>query len=256
MSPKPLLLLWIVVFLASVARAAPPKIITVAATTQPIAASASMGADLASAFDDQLSRMLSGQPTLVETDLAGLSSEDRDLVSTLIQGLSTFRQTARSAATSEEKTRPLLELSDQIRQRANLTVSHLSLCTTVDRFGVYEPIATKELPAKTETPAVLYCEIDNFQSKLNAKGQYETRLTYELALYGDSPAASAPVFTKPASAVIDRCRNRRRDFFIADRITLPGTLSAGRYVLKVTITDTQSKRIGEATLPIELHPKP
>ena len=46
--------------------------------------------------------------------------------------------------------------------------------------------------------------------------------------------------------VIDRCQRRRHDFFIAQRVTIPGTLSAGEYVLKMMVEDKLSGRVSEA----------
>ncbi|GIW76513.1 MAG: hypothetical protein KatS3mg104_1576 [Phycisphaerae bacterium] len=46
---------------------------------------------------------------------------------------------------------------------------------------------------------------------------------------------------KKTTPTTDLCRNRRRDFFIARIITLPANLTLGRYVLKVSITDPQSR---------------
>ena len=52
--------------------------------------------------------------------------------------------------------------------------------------------------------------------------------------------------------IVDRCRRRRKDFFIAQRIALPPTLSAGDYVLKVLVEDKLTGRADEATYPIVL----
>jgi len=43
---------------------------------------------------------------------------------------------------------------------------------------------------------------------------------------------------------------RRQDFFIVRRVTLPKTLTPGRYLLKVTLVDEQASRVAESTLPI------
>ena len=276
MSDRPLLVLLLIAVLNLAAFAAPPRTIVVnapatqpaGAAAEPTVASASStrvgnvlnvqrSADLSVAFDEQLKRLLTEQPTLAESELAPLAPEDRALLKTLIEGLARFRLSARSASTIAEKTKPLLELSDRLKDNVNLAVSNLTLCESVDRFGVYTPLSVAQLPANRETPTILYCEIENSHAKLSAKGMYETRLTYELSLYPDSAGGTAnPVFSKPATSVIDRCRNRRRDFFIADRVTFPAHIAAGRYVLKVTVTDTQAKRIGEATLPVQLVARP
>jgi hypothetical protein len=250
----------VAVFVAGMVRAAPPRTIVVAqSTTQPAAtvASASVApADLATALDEQLSRLLRGQPILGEAELAGLSPEDRELTTDLIEAVASFRTSARTTTTINEKAKPLVVLGEQIKQRAALAVANLALCESVDRYGVYEPIAASHLQAGAETPVILYCEVENFRPKLNAKGLWETRLSYELALYPDSTvgglAAPPAVFTKPAATIIDRCRNQRRDFFVADRVTLPATLSAGKYVMKVIVKDLQAQRVGEATLGVEV----
>ena len=60
------------------------------------------------------------------------------------------------------------------------------------------------------------------------------------------------MITRKQASVIDLCRNRRRDFFLADRLTIPASLPAGRYVLKVTVVDDLANRVAESTIPVTI----
>ena len=84
-------------------------------------------------------------------------------------------------------------------------------------------------------------------------GRWETTLSYEAVVYSDNEH-SVPVITKKATTIVDRCRNRRRDFFLADRLILPETLPVGKYVLKVTVVDQQANHVAEKTVPILIAP--
>ena len=98
---------------------------------------------------------------------------------------------------------------------------------------------------------ILYVEVDHFSSRLAAEGIWETRLTLAATLYD---AGGQPVMTLPAAPATDRCRQRRRDFFMRSRLTRPASVRAGEHVLKVTVTDEQSGRIAEQSLTIQITP--
>lgn len=212
-------------------------------------------ADVAAQLDFQLYRSLNQSTTAAPDDLSGLSPEDRDIVTTIIQGLSKFRSVAQAPAspTLAQKIEPLLAMADNLRDRANLTLENLTLCQSVERFGIYEPLASATFTAGTDSPVIVYFEVQNFHPRQTQAGMWETRLKYELALYPDN-TPSKPIFSKPTTPVIDQSRTRRHDFFIADKIILPRKLTPGKYTLKITLTDTLAHRVGEATLPIQLLP--
>ena len=52
--------------------------------------------------------------------------------------------------------------------------------------------------------------------------------------------------------IVDRSRNRRRDFFEVQLIKLPPQLSVGKYWLKVRVTDLHGNYIDETSLPIKI----
>ena len=206
--------------------------------------------DLAAHFDYQLLQFLRGQPVPQLTAISTLAAEDREVVAAVMDALSNFRTNVRSTENVmlSRKVRPLVELSDRLRGgAAGLRIPSATLCTRVDGFGIYEP-AEPRFPAGRESRVILYCEIENFASQLNAKNQWETRLTLETTLYDSRGGRVAVEERRP---VTDFSRNRRRDFFARGIIRIPA-VPAGQYSLTVTVTDTQANRIAETSVPVEV----
>jgi hypothetical protein len=148
---------------------------------------------------------------------------------------------------------PLLALSDRIRSQAPLTLPTLALCTRVTQFGVYDAVEPASFPAGKDTATIVYCEVDNFTSHQEPDGKFQTKLRYEAVLYSDNEHSTAVLGKKPAG-ITDACRNRRRDFFLADRLTIPATLPVGKYLLKVTVVDELANHVAERTVPISIVP--
>ena len=208
--------------------------------------------DVAGHLDWQLLQFLQGQSVPQLQTLAPLPGEDREMLSTLLDGLTNFRNALRSDNNMllSRKIRPLLELSDRLRTQAELTVPTLALCTDVKGFGVYEPIEPARFEAGREHKVIVYCEVENFASLLDEQKRWETKLTQEVVLYTEQNGLEVWRDKVPARTVIDYSRNRRHDFFIVKMIRLPANLTIGRYLLKVTVVDQQVNRVAENTAPI------
>lgn len=205
-------------------------------------------------FDAQLAALIDNDPPRDIPAAADVDEDDRALLGSVIDSLTSFRMTLRSGnALRQTKVAPLLDLSEKIRSEIPLSLPTLALCRSVQQFGVYDPFDPPRFTAGKATPVVIYCEVDHFRSNASADGGWETTLSYEAVLYSDSEAA-VPVITKKPTQIVDRCRNRRRDFFLADRMTLPANLPVGKYVLKVTVIDQLANRVAEKTVPVLVTP--
>lgn len=130
-----------------------------------------------------------------------------------------------------------------LAERADPVLAAVALCRKVVTFGVFEEMAPDDLVAGRSTPSIVYCEIRNLSAERTAEGDYRTRLATRLELL---TAAGESIWRHEEPEIVDTCRRRRTDFFIAQRITLPATLAAGEHVLKVTVEDLQSGRVNEA----------
>lgn len=205
----------------------------------------------------ELLLFVEGQPVPQMSAMADLRAEDREILSAVMDGLSNFRNVIRADdnVLLEKKARPLLDMADRLRTQAELTIPTVALCTQVQSFGVFKPVDSNRFVAGVESQVIVYCEVQGFQSQLTPDNQWQTRLSQEMTIYTET---GQPVWPDKSQAqdVIDLCREQRHDFFIAKLITLPGTLTAGRYVVKVTVTDEQANHVAEATTPLEIVAQP
>jgi hypothetical protein len=112
-------------------------------------------------------------------------------------------------------------------------------------------MATSQFPAGRNNDLIVYNEVANFSSIEGSDGIWRTRLQQQMVLYTDNGLAVWPERSN-ADTFIDQSRNRRHDFFISRLVRLPSSLAAGKYVLKVTLTDEQSNRVVEASSPLEI----
>src|SRR5207244_2470832 len=80
--------------------------------------------DLSAHLDDQLLRFLRDESVPDLNALASLPSEDRELLTALLDGLSNFRSLIRAENNLlvSRKIRPLLEMSDRLRNQADLAI--------------------------------------------------------------------------------------------------------------------------------------
>ena len=203
-------------------------------------------------FDAQLAALIRDQPPIDPT--ADIDKDDRTLLRTVVDSLASFRSTlGNGTSLRQTKVAPLLELSEKIRSEIPLSLPTLALCREVTQFGVYDAFEPPRFTAGKATPVVVYCEVDHFRSQVAADDRWETRLTYEAVLYSDGESGVAVVSKKPTQ-IVDRCRNKRRDFFLADRMTIPANLPVGKYVLKVTVIDQIANLVAEKTVPVLVAP--
>jgi hypothetical protein len=143
--------------------------------------------DVAAQLDWQLLQFLQGQSVPQVQALTGLNSEDREMLSTLLDGLTNFRNGLRADNNQllSRKIRPIIELSDRLKTQAELSIPTLALCTDVKGFGVYEPIEPARFEAGQEHRVIVYCEVENFASLLDEQKRWQTKLTQEVVLYTD-----------------------------------------------------------------------
>ncbi len=197
----------------------------------------------------QLLKLLKDEAAPDMSALAALPTEDRELVGVILDGMSNFRNGLRADSNMmlSGKIRPLIDMSERLRSQAELTIPTLALCSNVNGFGNYDPIEPARFEADKEHRVIVYCEVGNFLSNLNGK-LWETKLTWDMTLYTAEDAI--PVWSDKTEPINDASHVRRHDFFVRKLVTLPKSLPIGRYLLKVTIVDTQSNHVAESTTPL------
>ncbi len=141
-------------------------------------------------------------------------------------------------------------LRDRVAAAADLSIPTLLLCSEVRSFGNYETMPADQFLAGQSNRMIVYCEVENFHSRLNEAGLHETTLATRIEVF--DAVSGASVWSQEQPEIVDTCRRRRADFFLAQRAVLPATLAEGRYVLKMTVEDTQAGRLSEQTLDLEV----
>lgn len=175
------------------------------------------------------------------------------LIGLLRLGLEIRRLIGDPLASGQDALARVDELRRVLADRADPIVAHVVLCRKVVTFGVYEEMAEGEFVAGRTNPAIVYSEIRNLRSEPVEGGQYRTLLGTRIEVLtpeGDS------VWQHEEPEIVDFCRRRRNDFFIAQRIALPSTLPPGDLVLKVLVEDKLSGKAHEAARRFTVNPVP
>lgn len=140
-------------------------------------------------------------------------------------------------------------LREALVERSDPAIGTIALCRKVVTFGVYEPLPETELVGGRAVAAIVYVEIGNLRTESVADGGFRSALRTRLELFTE---AGASVWNREEPQIEDVCRRRRRDFFIAQRVTLPATITSGEYVLKVYVEDRLSGRATESSQPLSI----
>jgi hypothetical protein len=180
-----------------------------------------------------------------------LAPQTQSLLGALVRTAVAVRRAVRDPLlVGERELNRVKELQELLARRIDLVVTSVALCRKVVTFGVYEELADEALVAGRTTWAIVYSEIRNFQVEQTDDGEYRTHLATRLEVLTE---AGRSVWQHQEPDIADLCRQRRTDFFIAQRIELPPTLPAGNYVLKVMVEDKLSGKAGETSYPFALN---
>jgi hypothetical protein len=156
--------------------------------------------------------------------------------------------TSTGTPTLADRTAPLLDVARKWQADADLQLPRLVLATRVDSFGVYNAIDSKFQQGRKHT-VIIYCEVANFTSKKGDDNWYITKLSQQETLITEDGLL---VWRPNAEEVEDRSMNQRHDFYLVKKLTIPENLAAGKYTLRMSVTDRNSGKISMVSLPIEI----
>jgi|GEM_PF-1676096 len=178
-------------------------------------------------------------------DLALSASKAKPLLTSLLDTMDAVQSLAHDPlATGEEALQAVGRLQELVAEQADPVVDTIAFCRRVVTFGVYDEMGADEFVVGRPVSTIVYSEIRNLSSEKAPDGSHRTVFASRMELL---TAAGQSVWQHEEPEIVDRCRHRRNDFFVAQRVTLPATLAAGDYVLKVFIEDKLSGKASEAT---------
>jgi len=143
-----------------------------------------------------------------------------------------------------EAVRYVDELRNLLADRAEPRIETVELCSKVVTFGVYDKMMREEFVAGRSTSTIVYYEIRNLRSEETRDYQFRTLLATRLEMF---TLDGKSVWRREEPEIEDLCRQRRTDFFVAQRIALPPAIPAGEYILKVYAEDKLSGMATEAS---------
>lgn len=140
-----------------------------------------------------------------------------------------------------------------------LGLGTVALCRRVEAFGRFSVYPGSTFVAGRTIPMIVYAEVENYaqvrESELPSVGatrkpagdRWALELSQEVQLY--SSDGTLCWFAKEQSHR-DASQSKRRDFFLVQRIDLPGSLSIGRYSLKVIVRDKAAAAVSGGGEPL------
>ncbi|WP_347244334.1 hypothetical protein [Thermogutta sp.] len=138
----------------------------------------------------------------------------------------------------------------RLGEECPLEVTGLAFVTSVQSWGVYEAFDKYEFTCGQKV--LLYAEVENLSAESTPKG-YRTswRSSYQIL---DSTGKEVARYEYAPNE--EYCRRPRRDFFIGCELSFPKDVAAGRYVLRLTVVDLISNRVGQGTIEFTLRAQP
>jgi hypothetical protein len=194
-------------------------------------------------------QLLAGREEQAYRPIPGASADQQDYWSKQLFAMSAYLDAGGKLDDKQRAAAALSALDDaraKLAELATLQIRNAAFVTSVDGFGAYTPIkATKFQPGQSVT---LYAEVENFRSNSTEEGYHTSLATSYQVLDKTGRRVEGRQFPD----VVDKCRNRRRDFHMQYQFPLPTRIYPGEYDLQLTITDHNSGKIGQATLPFEI----
>lgn len=177
---------------------------------------------------------------------ANLPPQAQQILATFVPAAVAARAVVRNPMlVDDNQLAPVEQYARSLADLADPFVARIALCRRVVTFGVYDEQSPADFVAGRAVPTIVYSEIRNFSSQ-KTDGGYRTLLGTRLEVLTHDGKS---VWEQSEPQIEDLSRTRRTDFFLAQRITLPATLAAGDYILKVYIEDKLSSRANESVRP-------
>jgi len=183
------------------------------------------------------------------TMLASLSPKDQELVQGYHRSLVMLRGELLEGGGKVDREAVASRLDDLFGSQP-VTIRTVELCEKVMGYGVYDTFTDHAFVAGREQKLIVYVELDHFKSSERDGGDgYEVRLRQEVELYGSDGYMAWHHEPVP---ITDVSRNKRRDFFVVQMVTLPAQLRLGQYHLKIRVYDENAGTRDETSVAIRL----
>jgi hypothetical protein len=132
-----------------------------------------------------------------------------------------------------------------------LAIPRVELCTRVERFGQFTPLASRRFLARSNARFIAYCELDGFSSALES-GRFVTRLASRISIETDRDGVEVWRRSPEWTAVVDTSDVRRDEFFVGEIVPLSEYLSVGSYRVKIELRDEATGATASSSVPFHV----
>jgi hypothetical protein len=192
--------------------------------------------------------LMSGQQERALQAIPGLDPADQEFWQQTFWGLANYFDTASIPSASERAAQTVTQMTNAIlrlQEKARLELRNVTFCHKISSFGNYEKYPRDEFSPGQEV--LLYAEVVNVHSEPVADGKFRTNLKSTLEIYRHGPQGEL-MERIDLPETVDICRTHRRDYFHSYQFTIPAKLGLGPHVLKLSVEDQLSRRVGTYTL--------
>ncbi len=192
--------------------------------------------------------LMSGQQERALQAIPGLEPADQEFWQHTFWGLADYFDVNSMPASADRAAQTVTQLTNavlRLQEKARLELRNVTFCHKISSFGNYEKYPRDEFSPGQEV--LLYAEVGNTHSESTADGKFKTSLKSTLEIYRHG-TQSELIDRIELPVTDDVCRTHRRDYFHSYQFTIPAKLALGPHVLKLTVEDQLSRRVGTYTL--------
>jgi hypothetical protein len=192
--------------------------------------------------------LMSGQQERALQAIPGLDPADQEFWQHTFWGLADYFDVNSMPASADRATQTVAQMTNavlRLQEKARLELRNVTFCYKISSFGNYEKYPRDEFSPGQEV--LLYAEVANTHSEPVADGKFKTSLKSTLEIYRHGSQTEL-VDRIDLPETVDVCRTLRRDYFHSYQFTIPAKLALGPHVLKLTVEDQLSRRVGSYTL--------
>lgn len=201
-----------------------------------------------------------GGDSLALPSLDKLTEKEKQAVNSVRELLEALARDPGAAGDPQKVSELFARSMEALSGAQSVRIARAELCSKVEAFGRFKPFEGTQFLAGQSNRVIVYTEIEKYAyrdlqgdaSGSAASGgsgdRWSVELSQELRLYNADGSMLA--WRKPEETVIEKSRNKRRDFFITQMIELPRTLTVGPYSMKVIVRDRVGGGVSEMVIPI------
>ena len=189
--------------------------------------------------DIKLLNLIANSPENALLELGNSSPEEEQFWRELVLALAIYRR-ANGTTDAQQMSNTIDQLRSAIRElvpSSSLRIRRMDLCSEIHGFGRIETFASNSFVASD--PILLYVELENFSSRTNETGAWETQFDAELKFLD---ADGEVIETREVPDISDESSSERADSYLSFELNIPSHLQRGDYRIELRLQDRQTGR--------------